>query len=115
MQRCSITALSVLKSGVHATYAHVAVLQGRNENPVLEGDKAHICFKRGLTWRVGWMLSTHSPPQKWRNSVCRTAQSTAAGATRLDPPSSVSSPPITVIPYYFQYSTAGVEAAECHC
>ena len=34
-----------------------------------------------LTFSVGWMLSTHSPPQKWRNMVAFTMLSTNGAAT----------------------------------
>ena len=65
------------------------------EKPGESRTRAHAWIgEERRAWRVGWMLSAHSPPQKWRNSVCRTAQSTAAGATRLDPPSSASAHPV---------------------
>ena len=37
--------------------------------------------KPKCTLRVGWMLSTHSPPQKCRNIVCFMTLSTSGAAT----------------------------------
>lgn len=39
---------------------------------------------------MGWILSTHSPPQKCRKKVCLTAWSTTGAAMRREAVSSVS-------------------------
>ncbi len=49
-----------------------------------------FCQLEELTCRVGWMLSTHSPPQKCRKNVCFTAWSTTGAAMDRDTVSSVS-------------------------
>lgn len=41
----------------------------------------HLSLDAMLTFSVGWMLSTHSPPQKWRNMVAFTMLSTKGAAT----------------------------------